>query len=395
MGDVMRIENTERPIFVVGGSRSGTSLLAAMLNAHSQIACGSETQILRTTSSSKLISILSDDCWPNRAVDHLMTITLAEQRVVDNFGSTRGELNEYLRGCEPSVKALFEAICLVYARKQGKPRWAEKTPRHLLYLNQIRKAFPKGLVIRIVRDPRDSALSMRQLPWASNDFLPNFYLCCQWFGVSNQFFERDSLSLTVVYEDLIKQPENELRKICVFIGEEFEGGMLETARSGQSVVTKNEPWKKQVTGVLDPSRLLRWKRELANDQVRASELIGRYWLSYFSYECESKARSVFYLCGFERGQIEDMQDDILYCANEGVALQEVRDVYSKNCLVLYIQPKMRSKKMLKAIWVLLVRRLGLRRTLLLFGDGCRGGRPSERVIDLLANRRLGSLRDII
>ena len=51
------------------------------------------------------------------------------------------------------------------ARQQGVERWADCTPDHLLYLAEIKKAIPEALVIHILRDGRDVALSLDKQRW--------------------------------------------------------------------------------------------------------------------------------------------------------------------------------------------------------------------------------------
>ena len=296
--------NNNVPIFVVGSSRSGTTLLAAMLNAHSNIACGPESQILNKIKPRKIKTILSDPKWPKLAAKALTEIIIAEQRVIDVFDLNEAEVYHQLSQYEPSVAALFEAISGLYAKKQNKPRWAEKTPRHLLHLKTLRKAFPEGRVIRIVRDPRDSALSMRQLPWSSDSYLANLYLWCEWYENSHDFFIDDVYSMTVIYEQLIAEPHETMLKICDFIGEEFQPEMLDTKKSSDSVTTTKEVWKKQVSGPLDSSRLYRWKRELSTPEALISSVVCEKWLKIFSYENDLIAKECYRADGLDRRRID-------------------------------------------------------------------------------------------
>lgn len=292
------------PIFIVGASRSGTTLLAAMLNAHSRIACGPESQILNKIKPRQLKKILADIYWPRLAVDALSKITIAEEPVLSAFSLQKAEVENALQRKPPGTGALFEAVAGLYAEKQGKPRWAEKTPRHLLHLHTLRSAFPEGRIIRIVRDPRDSALSMRQLPWASDTYLANLYLWCAWYEQSDAFFDRDPRAMTVIYENLIANPRAELQRICDFIGESFEEAMLDTANSGAMLATKNEIWKQQVSAPLDPGRLFRWKRELSRADRVISDTVCQKWLHKFGYECQKEAVSVLPCKGLHGRAIE-------------------------------------------------------------------------------------------
>ena len=70
-----------------------------------------------------------------------------------------------------------------------KQLWVEKTPNHILHLAMMRRLYPAAKVVRIVRDPRDSALSMAdRLPWASDFALDNAYLIQDWHRKKSAFF---------------------------------------------------------------------------------------------------------------------------------------------------------------------------------------------------------------
>ena len=59
------------------------------------------------------------------------------------------------------------------ARKQGVQRWADTPLEHLLYLERIKETIPDALIIHIIRDGRDVALStdkqgyIRRRPWTA------------------------------------------------------------------------------------------------------------------------------------------------------------------------------------------------------------------------------------
>ena len=356
----MSKEEKLKPVFVVGSSRSGTSLLAAMLNAHSELACGPESQILNKITADELQDIFLDPNWPKQAVEKLSSITLAEQRVIDVFGVSPDQLENALSDKSKKISSLFEALCGTFAAKQGKSRWVEKTPRHLLHLPVLRKEFPQARIIRIVRDPRDSALSMRQLPWASNHYLPNLYLWCEWYSRSHDFFLNDSHSLTVSYESLVRNTEQTLKQICEFIDVQFEVEMMNTSRSAKSVATKNEPWKEQVSGPMDPSRLERWRNELDGKEAELSNFVAKRWLEEFGYPVESFAKRNFALLNNSRLLLEHNRDLFCDLAGEGIAIHDAR-FYKKQVEKLLIldaaDPLVLRQKNFSKVWPLVLREL--------------------------------------
>ena len=69
------------PVFVVGGPRSGTTLLSAMLAAHSAFDCGPETHFLSRWSrmaQSERERILDPADWPERATAFVASLSLGK-----------------------------------------------------------------------------------------------------------------------------------------------------------------------------------------------------------------------------------------------------------------------------------------------------------------------------
>ena len=312
--------DNNQPIFIVGPPRSGTTLLAAMLTNHSRIACGAETQFFSKLKISDLEDAVKDFCWPERALELLTSLTISHQKVYELFGLSRDKLRQYLGDRQPSIRAMLEALTELYAQEKGKPRWAEKTPNHLLHLSTIREIFPRAPIVRIIRDPRDAALSMRKLPWASDSVLANCYFWDEWFRRSCQFFSYDKNSLTVRYEDLLANPQKLLSLICEHIGEKFEAVMLDTTASARNVISPNEQWKSQVARPLDPSRIYVWKRELPRRLWSVASHICYSGIEAFGYELASKPKRTFLAYQLDRAFVEKNEDLIMSAASSQIRI---------------------------------------------------------------------------
>ena len=65
------------PIFVVGVPRSGTTLLAAMLSAHSRMSCGPETHLFPWVSRVDGERLCDKDLWPDTATEFLSSISFS------------------------------------------------------------------------------------------------------------------------------------------------------------------------------------------------------------------------------------------------------------------------------------------------------------------------------
>ncbi|MEL6939335.1 MAG: sulfotransferase [Cyanobacteria bacterium J06598_1] len=307
---------SNQPIFIVGAPRSGTTLLSAFLAGHPRIACGPETQFFSKLELRQLNAAVRDRDWPSKGVELLKSLTLSGESVCQLYGLDTGTITAYLRQHPPSIAALLEALTVLHAQKSEKPRWAEKTPNHLLHLRSLQSAFPKAIILRIVRDPRDSALSMRKLPWASQSVLANCYLWDEWFRRSHWFFAKNEQALTIRYEDLLARPTELLRQVCEHVGESFEPGMLNTAKAAASVAPSNEPWKRQVSQPLDPSRAYVWKHELPQSLWPATSHICQAGIKAFGYELTSEPDKTVFVYALNRRFIE-ANTSLLVSAAEG------------------------------------------------------------------------------
>lgn len=273
------------PVFIVGVPRSGTTLLAAMLSAHSRLSCGTETRFFRFLSQVDAGQLTDPVYWPDSATDFLFNVKLVDTPVPEHYGFGKEQVRTFLNERFASVPTILSSLTEQFMIREGKERWMEKSPEHLLFVRDIRRYFPQSPIIRIVRDPRDVALSLNKAPWAPSDFLDAILLWCKYDQASWEFFQEDQNTLTIHYETLLYSPEKELLKVCDFIGESFELTMLDTSKSADNLITKKDSWHRIVDKPIDTSRIGVWKRELPEGSNRLGEALIGDRISAYGYEC--------------------------------------------------------------------------------------------------------------
>ncbi len=244
-----------------------------MLGAHPAFACGPETaffmRLPRDTSE-----LLDLGHWPDRAVEHLSSNQRRGVPFYELYGLDRAQVHAALAQREPSVGAMLESVISTYARAAGKPRWAEKSPRHILFLPRLRSAFPEAPIVRIVRDPRDVALSVMRAPFGGSSLIVNLYECARLSARTEPIIDRDRRLMTLRFEDLVADPEPELRRLCDFLGEPFDVRMLEQSGvAAAAIQDRSEWWLAKAAERPDSSRLAVWRRELTPQQQRAAAAI--------------------------------------------------------------------------------------------------------------------------
>ena len=285
---------SEVPIFIVGVPRSGTTLLAAMLAAHSRISCGPETHFFRRLAAADPDRLASPAHWPAAAVDFICAIRHAampghESRLlIEKYDLDRASVAAYLAGHQPAVAAMLGSVVEPTMRRMGKSRWAEKTPDHIEHLALIRRHFPQSPIVHIVRDPRDVALSLMEVPWGVSSFLEGLLLWRRQDAASAPFLAQDANTLTLHFEQLLLEPPTVIEALCRFLGEEFEPAMLDTSSTGRQVNSRDVAWKEKAAQPPDSSRVAVWRRRISHAQNQLAEAVLGDRLAAHGYPQEER-----------------------------------------------------------------------------------------------------------
>ena len=295
-----------------------------MLAAHSAFDCGPETHCLSRWSrlgSRERRRILDPADWPRRATAFVTSLSLGKQPVHAMFDLSADDVRTWLGGQEPSLAALLESLTAQRAARRGAPRWVEKTPRHLEVPELIVATWPRARIVRIVRDPRDAAVSLTNVPFGTTSLLTNLSVLARMNEAAAGFYHDPRQAHTLRYEDLVADPERELRRICEFVGEAYEPGMLHDRSGATAVAAAHEWWKGDATGPIDGSRSGRWRTEMPAEVQRYAALnLGELLEEHDYGERRPAARSLAIVPAGDA--LNARYDDVLVrLASAGVAIR--------------------------------------------------------------------------
>lgn len=192
-------EISQRPTFVVGFPRSGTSLLRSIVSTHPLLQLAPETHFLSTWMPRFADADLADEdafgrFWSAYSGD-------------DQFGALEldaGELRTRVLAGERTWKGIFTTVMQAHAELYGKPGWGEKTPAHFEHLDTLFGWYPEARVLFVIRDPRavvmswqalDSAWTNRPLPWIVAGWKKSVAAALEW--------RADRRVHTFRYEDVV------------------------------------------------------------------------------------------------------------------------------------------------------------------------------------------------
>jgi Sulfotransferase family len=262
------------PIFIVGGPRSGTTLLRNMLNRHPAVAICRETEFFHWVYSRRRnFGSLSDLENRRRVVKEYLATQRIQRMRVDLEALSRTLLDE-----ATSYPAMFLSLIRFFADAHGKRRCGEKTPHNGLIAELLYEWYPDASVIHILRDPRDAVASMLRMPWAPNNVVSNARAWLN-FNLAARRSSGNPRYLLVRYEELVKNPEVELRRICAFVGEEYSPVMLEPNLDAGVTLF----WFRRAEEPVTTERLGKWREELTADQVALVEWTVGTHMQTFGY----------------------------------------------------------------------------------------------------------------
>lgn len=228
----------ERPIFVVGLPRTGTSLTEQILSSHSAVHGAGELGYMRSIAERVEISV------ENESLDGLASqASNLTQQSIERWSK------EYLDGLDRKSPGSARRV-------------VDKYPINYIHLGLISILFPNAKIIHCQRDPLDVAFSCyTTLFKLDNDFTNDlmdfglFYkeylrLMAHWSAVlPTMWFE-------LQYEDLVRKPEIVTKELIAFCDLPWEDECLRFDRNERKVLTPSN-W--QVRQKLYDTSVGRWK----------------------------------------------------------------------------------------------------------------------------------------
>lgn len=224
MGLTSNTDDKNKPIFIMGCQRSGTTLLSQLLTNHSELAIYHESFFYHILFNElKYYGNLDRPRNFRRLVSDATKVIRAKATMEGNaeimYTPDANQIMESISGnhFENVLAEVFEQ----YALTCGKRRGGDKTPENYQFINEIQTGFPNSPILYLIRDPRDTVLSCVQV------FDISIEKGARLWNDSFDMFARASKPVHLVqYEKLVEDPKTILKEICRYIGEEYDPGMF-------------------------------------------------------------------------------------------------------------------------------------------------------------------------
>lgn len=251
------MSGVKAPVFIIGGSRTGSEMLKTMLSASPDLDFVDELFLYCP-------SWLHKDLATN-IKEHVGSLEREDSRqeLVDLLYSgvpygwfwnnvhqqlDRERFEQVLAGSGLEMRELFAAIMDVHAATNGKNGHGAKFPLHYSSTGKLLEWFPKCKIIHTTRNPkavyasqaakylkdRQSGISKAYLRF---QHFVHINIQTSWTALIHKRFSGLANYRLVRYEDTVRSPREQLHSLCEFLEVEFLETMLTPKQYGSSFNT--------------------------------------------------------------------------------------------------------------------------------------------------------------
>tara|TARA_B100001758_G_C18393406_1_gene604369 strand:+ start:337 stop:1347 length:1011 start_codon:yes stop_codon:yes gene_type:complete len=303
-----------KQIFIVGSSRSGTTMMGRILGLNSNVFTFRELhffgKLWTNNSNQKLIR--------KDQIDLLSRLLCIQKNGIfnqNNYSEFNSKSSQLLNSEVNNPLEIYRFFLERITEENNAKIACEQTPQNLYYIEEILQFFPDSKVINLIRDQRDVLFSQKN-KWKRRFLgaksIPFFEVLRSYINYHPILTSRvwnSSMSWTMKYihhprvkivkfEDLLNNPENIVKDICNFLAIDFKHEMLEVPIIGSSL----ENDSKSIL-MIDNSKINRWKSGgLSDSEIYLSQKFSSTMMDEFGYE-KKKFRIpplsvIFYLISF-------------------------------------------------------------------------------------------------
>ncbi len=249
-----KIFSLKKYIFIVGNSRSGTTMLSQILGKNDQVFTFNELHFFeQLVDSKKLFSTINSKnskVLLARLLDIQRRGYLHQRNYVQYLEEANSVIDDvYMKGFR--YIDIYQLFLGYETLRNDSEISCEQTPRNLLFIDEILQVFPHAKIINMVRDPRavlNSQKNKWKLKFLGLKKIPLKESFRAWINYhpvtisklwsssikSGLNYRNTDQVLTLRFEDLLEKPFLEVKNLCDFIGIEYSENMLSISYWGSS-----------------------------------------------------------------------------------------------------------------------------------------------------------------
>ncbi len=290
----------QKPVFICGHPKAGTSLLRAVFDSHPQLivypeetiffrrylpqAQGLDLEAQLLLAEKHLIQIFK---WNTSSPDPSQTGYADRDYSAVDYEAVRLAMRQFAAQQHHNPGDILSAAIMAYGQVSGQTGeqtqwWVEKSPYNEYFASQIFDWWPDARCIHIVRDPRDNFVSYRRKhpDWSAEFFATNWKRSTQ-AGIENHQKFGESRYKILRYEDLTRSPEQHLKSLVDFLEISWDPSLSAPTRAGEQW-QGNSMFANQFQSI-SSAPVARWKEKLAPVEAAIIALINKPLMDNLGY----------------------------------------------------------------------------------------------------------------
>lgn len=274
----------DRPIFILGCPRSGTTLLQLMLHSHARIAVPAETKFVLPAYTARCefgdLTVREN----RRALAEWITGDRSTK--FHNLGLDAAEVADEIVAGPPTLGSAIGTVFRAYAERFGRPRWGDKRPSYFRHVGTLLRMFPDAQFVHLIRDGRDCVASLMEMPWYDKDVHHAISAWREAVDCGRRLTERlgPDTYYELQYERLVADPADELTRLCGFLGEDFDPAMTHPEGLAKQTVSPRKKWHGRTKDGITTTRVGSWAERLDSWEISLAEAAFGERLAEYGYE---------------------------------------------------------------------------------------------------------------
>ena len=272
--------------YMLAPQRHGSNKTQALLTTHHESMFGPFPPVLRSLFG-PLQEVLGNDLLEAMVAN--ANLSPRALSLLDESSISANEVREVMTesGFPPTVLGIMSGLYRTGAIRDGRPesRILCKSPDNLELFDEIVANVPDATFVHVVRDPRavwnsgQGTARGPQTPYAAAMAWNEYH--GKVVEISDRF-----LIHSLRFEDLLTQPETELREACTFLDIAFEPAMLnahDSAGARAAARSSQDLWGNLDKPIVS-ARARAWEHELVDRDVEIVENVCGKLMQHFGYD---------------------------------------------------------------------------------------------------------------
>ena len=283
--------------FIIGRPRTGTTLVQSLLDAHPNVQMPWECQFVLNLfpKYGKL------EYWNTETLEQFYS-DLLQQWQFSAWNIDHEKLKAELLACEgeTSYRAVCQVVYLNYISffpKREIRLIGDKNHGYTIYTDRLKKIYPEGKFIYVLRDYRDNYESVSRVDFELHLVSLVVYKWKYFYRKALQASQKYPDSFYFIrYEDLASEPQLHFKKLGDFLGIDYLPEVFDFYKMKDKAEEKypSDILQKHHQSLFNPintSRIGRWEKSMTPRQVRIADQVAGKYADLAGYERRYKVFS--------------------------------------------------------------------------------------------------------